>query len=139
MKAAAERSHVGAQFNVAKMYAAGRGAARDAALTRVWLQRAASQGHEEAAKLLAEASLRPEPREPNLAQAGAREALRKQADERALWQRGLAMASRNDRPEILDAAWRGSSIRKMPISGASIAARDDLRNTAYVGGVRLKT
>jgi len=52
MKAAADKNHANAQFNLAKMYLAGRGAALDVGAAKSGLQKAASQGYDEAAKLL---------------------------------------------------------------------------------------
>ncbi|MBO0758648.1 MAG: sel1 repeat family protein, partial [Bradyrhizobiaceae bacterium] len=58
MKSAAEQNHVAAQFNLGMMYLMGRGAAVNTAAAKIWLQKAASHGYDEAAKVLVPASTR---------------------------------------------------------------------------------
>ncbi len=131
MKAAAEQNHARAQFNLGMMYLTGRGAPPDAGAAKIWLQKAASQGYDGAAKLVAEISKR-----------GAADAKAAPADARpirlaeleASFLRALAAASRNETPEIVDAAWRGQTdvITKLISSGADISARDSDGNTALM-------
>ena len=96
MKAAAEQNHTNAQFNLAKMYLAGRGVALDVGSAKVWLQKAASHGYDEAAKLLAEISMR-RTIELNTSaiQAPTHEAPRRSAKIETWLQRGPAAASQN--------------------------------------------
>ena len=54
MKAAAEKGHQKAQLNLGRMLLSGRGASLDVAQARLWLQKAAAQGNEDAVKLLTE-------------------------------------------------------------------------------------
>ena len=51
-KKSAEQGDVDAQFAVAEGYAKGRGVAKNPAQARLWYQRAADQGHEEAEEKL---------------------------------------------------------------------------------------
>ncbi len=136
MKAAAERNHVSAQFNLAQMYLAGRGVALDVAAAKIWLQKAASRGNDDARKLLAEipAQRRIEPGAPNSPQVSPQGASRAPAKPGASSQPGLANIPRNERAEMLEAAGRGQTdaLKKLIASGASIAAKDDDGNTALV-------
>jgi uncharacterized protein len=132
MRAAAEKNHTNAQFNLAKMYLAARGVASDIGQAKVWLQKAASHGHDEAVKLLAEISSRAANEQaapstaPSLAPAGRRDPVKIET------RRDLPNAGRVQSVDILEAAWRGQSdaVRKLISSGASISSRDDDGNTA---------
>src|SRR5215475_13945609 len=108
MKASADQGHKKAQFNLANMYLAGRGVERDVNHARTLLSKAAAQGHDEAAKLLATiAAQRPTaPPGPNSTATASKETPGSQSVPK---RSAVATqpATRNGRPALLDAAWRG--------------------------------
>src|SRR5262249_12727508 len=135
MKAAADQNHAAAQFNLARMYVAGHGTIADADAGKAWLQKAASQGYDEAAKALATKALWVVPRRVAEAKANpapAKDTARGQAKIEARLPFGLATASRNAVPQLADAAWRGQAdaVRNLISAGADVSARGEDGNTA---------
>src|SRR5262245_11876098 len=134
MKASADQGHKKAQFNLANMYLAGRGVARDVNHARTLLSKAAAQGHDEAAKLLATiASQRPTASTaPGSTTTAAKEPSGSQSSTKRPAPVPTQPATRNGRPAILDAAWRGQddAIRHLISTGADVMVRDDDGNTA---------
>jgi TPR repeat protein len=112
MKAAAEKGHQRAQLNLGRMLLTGRGASLDVAQARLWLQKAVAQGNEDAVKLLAEIAAQHGSQQARSdIKAGQSAKQTTSARSSVAAQRNLEEAARNGRPAVLDAAWRGQSMR----------------------------